>query len=85
MGRTFKRILLGALLTLGAAAAVVVYKLGPQNIWGMLRYDTRREGDLKPGDRAPEVALTELDGVTRTPLLGAAATRPRVLVFGSFT
>ena len=77
------------LLALGAlalvAAAVFVISVGPRNVIGMLRYDTRREGKLKVGDRAPEVQLVSLDGEKRVPLLGGKRDRPLVLVFGSFT
>ena len=48
------------------AAAGVTYMIGgPRNLIGMLRYDQRREGDLKVGDRAPDVTLLALDGKTR--------------------
>jgi hypothetical protein len=51
----------------------------------MLRYDTRHEGKLKVGDRAPDVTLVSLDGRQPVPLLGGKRERPLVLVFGSFT
>ena len=77
------------LLALGAlavvATAVFVISVGPRNVIGMLRYDTRREGKLKVGDRAPEVQLVSLDGERQVPLLGGKRDRPLVLVFGSFT
>ena len=58
--------------------------IGPSNVIGMLRYDTRREGDFKAGDRAPDVELVSLDG-TRTHLAEHLAGKPTVLIFGSFT
>ena len=67
------------------AASMFVISVGPRNVIGMLRYDTRREGKLKVGDRAPDVALVPLDGPGPVPLLGHARSRPLVLVFGSFT
>jgi peroxiredoxin len=51
----------------------------------MLRYDTRQEGKLKVGDRAPDVALLALDGKTPVKLSEKLGGRPTVLVFGSFT
>ena len=77
------------LLVLGGlavvAAAVFVISVGPRNVIGMLRYDTRREGKLKVGDRAPDVTLVSLDGKQPVSLLGGKRDRPLVLVFGSFT
>jgi len=79
-----KRVLLvlGGVVLL--AAGVIVAKIGPRNVIGMIRYDQRRDGDLKVGDRAPEALLVSLEGRRDTPLL-AARTKPLVLVFGSFT
>ena len=71
-------------LALVAAAAFVI-SAGPRNVIGMLRYDTRREGKLKVGDPAPDVALVSLDGRSAVPLLSGRRDRPLVLVFGSFT
>jgi hypothetical protein len=76
-------LLLAALVVL--AAGVMVAKIGPRNVVGMLRYDQRRDGDLKVGDRAPETLLVSLDGKRQVPLLGRRNGRPLVLVFGSFT
>ncbi len=76
---------LWALLALGVVAATfVVMKIGPRNVIGMLRYDQRRDGDLKVGDRAPDFELVALDGKARQPLLGDLS-KPTVLIFGSFT
>lgn len=80
-----KNVLLAlAALALLAAAAFVV-SVGPRNVIGMLRYDTRHEGKLKVGDRAPDVQLVALDGRRGVSLLGGKRDRPLVLVFGSFT
>jgi len=80
-----KKILLGvsALVVLGAA--VMVAKIGPRNVIGMIRYDQRRDGDLKVGDRAPDALLVALDGQRNVPLLRDRGGKPLVLVFGSFT
>ena len=63
--RLFKKILLIAILLLGAVAGVIAWKIGPRNVIGMLRYDQRKEGSLKVGDPAPDVSLVSLDGKTR--------------------
>ena len=76
-------LVLGGLAVLVGAAVVI--SIGPRNVIGMLRYDTRREGKLEVGDRAPDVALIALDGTRPVPLLGGKRDRPLVLVFGSFT
>ncbi len=82
-----KKITIGvgvlALIALGGFTYMVG---GPRNLIGMIRYDQREEGTLKVGDRAPDVALLELDG--KTPARHAdrlAGGKPTVLVFGSFT
>ena len=76
-------LVLAALVVLGAIGMVM--KIGPRNVIGMLRYDQRRDGDLKVGDRAPDAMLISLDGKGRQALLDRAATKPTVLIFGSFT
>ena len=80
-----KRILGGLGLVLAVVGLVVVAQIGPRNVIGLLRYDTRREGSLKVGDRAPAVALLALDGTTRVSLTAHRPGRPLVLIFGSFT
>lgn len=80
-----RSVLIG-LLALGlAAAAIVVVRIGPRNIVGMIRYDRRREGSLQVGDRAPDVRLLTLDGKTPVRLADRLGGRPSVIVFGSFT
>jgi peroxiredoxin len=44
-----------------------------------------RLGNLKVGDRAPDVRLVALDGTTRFHLRERVSGRPLVLIFGSFT
>lgn len=73
-----------ALAVLLAAGGVLAW-VGPRNVIGLLRYDTRREGDLKVGERAPPVELVALDGTTRVKLGERREGRPLVLIFGSFT
>lgn len=74
---------LAGLALVGAAVALAV--LGPRNVWGMLRYDKRKEGTLRVGDQAPDVALTALDGFTRVQLRERTGRQPLVLIFGSYT
>ena len=83
--KLWKRILLGVGLLALAAVAFAVWRFGPRNVIGMLRYDQRQEGRLKVGDRAPDVALLALDGKTPVHLSEAIGEKPLVLVFGSFT
>lgn len=78
-----KKVLLVLAALIVVAAAAFVVKIGPRNVIGMLRYDQRREGDLKVGDRAPATQLVALDGRTPLPLL--TGNKPTVLIFGSFT
>lgn len=69
----------------GAAALFVEWQMGWDNVIGMLRYDTRREGDLNVGDLAPAVVLHDpFDGAAKR-FFDTPPTRPVVLVFGSFT
>lgn len=83
-----KRILgwtLGVLLLGGVAVAgFMMYQMGPRNFFGMLRYDQREEGDLKVGDRAPDVVLAALDGKD-VRLADRFGGKPVVLIFGSYT
>ena len=66
-------------------AAAMVFYIGPSNVWGMLRYDQRREGDLAVGHTAPDLTLTALDGTRRVQLLERTGQRPLLVIFGSFT
>jgi len=84
-GNVSKILLLGLLTLGGVAAAIVVARIGPRNIIGMIRYDQRQKGALRVGDRAPDVELLALDGKTTTRLAQLWGGRPCILVFGSFT
>ena len=81
----WKKVLLGAVGLVVIGAGVVVAKIGPRNVIGMIRYDQRREGDLKVGDRAPAAMLVSLDGKSQVPLFDTKTNKPTVLIFGSFT
>jgi hypothetical protein len=83
--RLFKKTLLVAVVLLAAAAGVVAWRIGPRNIVGMLRYDQRKEGALRVGDHAPDVALVSLDGQTPARVSQSIGGKPLVLVFGSYT
>jgi hypothetical protein len=85
MRRALKIGLFGTLGLVLGAGAFMVYKIGPSNLWGMLRYDQREEGTLVVGDVAPDVALVGLDGTSRVNLHERLEGKPLVLVFGSFT
>ena len=80
-----KIVMLGLLAVAVVAGAVVVARIGPGNILGMIRYDQRQEGALHVGDRAPDADLVALDGKTPVRLSRHLDGRPFVLVFGSFT
>jgi hypothetical protein len=78
-------------ILVGVAALVVVvlgffvWSFGPSNVIGMIRYDTRRQGDLKIGDPAPDVTLVAVDGRTPVCLRDYLRGKPLVLIFGSYT
>jgi hypothetical protein len=84
-----KRVLVVTALAIGLlvvlAGAFVAWRIGPSNIIGMLRYDSRKEGKLVVGDRAPDVVLAKLDGSGDAHLSELIGGVPLVLVFGSFT
>ena len=80
-----KKLAVGVLAILAIAAAVMVFRIGPRNILGMIRYDQRKEGSLRVGDAAPDVELVALDGARRLRLKDSVGGKPLVLVFGSFT
>jgi hypothetical protein len=80
-----KKLVIGVLAILAVAVAVVVFRIGPRNILGMIRYDQRKEGSLRVGDAAPDVELVALDGARRLRLKDSVGGKPLVLVFGSFT
>jgi hypothetical protein len=65
--------------------AGVMIKVGPRFVIGILRYDSRHEGTLRVGDRAPDVKLLALDGTSAVQLSDRVGRRPLVVVFGSFT
>jgi cytochrome oxidase Cu insertion factor (SCO1/SenC/PrrC family) len=80
-----KKLVIVVLVLLLGAAAVVVFRIGPRNVLGMIRYDQRKEGSLRVGDAAPDVELIALDGARRLRLKDSVGGKPLVLVFGSFT
>jgi hypothetical protein len=80
-----KKVLLALAGVVTVVAIGFVTWMGPRNVIGMLRYDQRRDGDLKVGDRAPDGVLVALDGNGRQHLLDSTTGKPTVLIFGSFT
>jgi hypothetical protein len=78
-------------LVVGLAVAVALafegyklYRMGPRDYFGMMRYDQREEGELAVGDPAPDVVLTALDGRS-VHLRERIGGKPLVLIFGSYT
>ncbi|HZF55302.1 MAG TPA: hypothetical protein VE093_41920 [Polyangiaceae bacterium] len=67
------------------AGIVMIARIGPRNVIGMMRYDQRQEGRLSVGDAAPDVELFGLDGSRREALKAHFGGQPAVLIFGSFT
>jgi hypothetical protein len=82
--RTWKKVVVALLAGVFAVALFFVW-IGPRNVYGMLRYDQRREGDLAIGHPAPDVSLVSLDGRARVRLADWTGAKPLVLVFGSYT
>ena len=80
-----KKLAIAVLVLVLGAVAVVVFRIGPRNILGMIRYDQRKEGSLRVGDAAPDVELVALDGARRLRLKDSVGGKPLVLVFGSYT
>ena len=83
--RPYIKVLLIFAIVALIACGVLVYHVGPRNIIGMLRYDQRREGTLKVGDKAPDIGVMALDGSGRTSLLSHPAGKPLIFIFGSYT
>ena len=84
--RVWKKVLLGLVGAATLLAILFVWKMGPRNVYGLARYGTQRsEGDLRVGQRAPDVSLVSLDGRTRIRLASSIGSKPLVLVFGSYT
>jgi len=83
--KIFRKVLLILVVLVGIVGAFVAWRIGPRNIIGMIRYDQRKEGTLKPGDAAPDVALVSLDGKTPVRVSEQVGGKPLVLVFGSYT
>ena len=83
--KIFRKVLLIVAVVVGILGAFIAWRIGPRNIIGMIRYDQRKEGALKPGDAAPDVALVSLDGKTPVRVSEQVGGKPLVLVFGSYT
>ncbi|HEX3130597.1 MAG TPA: hypothetical protein VH394_24885 [Thermoanaerobaculia bacterium] len=73
-----------ALLGVLGMAGYMMYRMGPRDFFGMLRYDQREEGALAVGHAAPDVAVRALDG-SQVSLRERFGGRPVVLIFGSYT
>ncbi len=87
---TLKRslIALGLLVVLGLASwyfGPKMYRRALMNAWiHHNEYDIRRDGDLRVGDAAPDLELLRVGGGTAR-LSDYWATKPLVLIFGSYT
>ncbi|MES1243062.1 MAG: hypothetical protein ABUT39_15720 [Acidobacteriota bacterium] len=73
-----------AVLGVLGMAGYMMYRMGPRDFFGMLRYDQREEGVLAVGHAAPDVAVRALDG-REIQLRERFGGRPVVLIFGSYT
>ena len=80
-----KKLLLGVLAAMVLLVSAFVWWIGPKNVYGMLRYDQRRQGELAVGHPAPDVSLYSLDGRTRVRLADEIGAKPLVIIFGSYT
>ena len=85
MSKIIRRTLLGLVGLVVLVAAAFLWVVGPRNVLGMLRYDQRREGDLRVGVPAPDVSLVALDGRTPVRIADSIGKQPLVMVFGSYT
>ena len=85
MSKIIKRTLLGLAILVVVAIGGLFWVIGPRNVFGMLRYDQRREGDLRVGVPAPDVSLVALDGRTPVRIASSIGKQPLVIVFGSYT
>ena len=85
MSKIIRRTLLGLVGLVLLAGAAFLWVVGPRNVLGMLRYDQRREGDLRVGVPAPDVSLVALDGRTPVRIADSIGKQPLVMVFGSYT
>jgi hypothetical protein len=83
--KVFRKVLLVLAVVAVILGAFVAWRIGPRNIIGMIRYDQRKEGTLKPGDAAPDVTLVSLDGQTPVRVSEQVGGKPLILVFGSYT
>lgn len=83
--RILRRVLLIAAFVVVAGVSFAVLRIGPRNVLGMIRYDHRQEGNLRPGVAAPDLTLVSLDGKTPIRLSERVGAKPLVLVFGSYT
>ena len=76
-----------AVLLLAAFGALCYMAGSPKDAYGMVRYALphMHRGTLELGSDAPDVRLLALDGTKHFHLRERIASRPLVLVFGSFT
>lgn len=86
--RTWKwAVLVFAVILAIGYGALSHFTGGPRDAYEFLRYALPQwhRGDLRVGDRAPDVRLVSLDGQTTFHLRDRIGARPLVLIFGSYT
>lgn len=66
-----------------AVAGFFVWRIGPRNIIGIIKYDQRREGTLAVGDAAPDASVVVADDGKAVRLASFFGKRPVVVIFGS--
>ena len=82
------RVAIAVIVLAGLLFAGLSYRMGSvRDAYGMLRYAIPRmgQGEVKVGDKAPEVELISTDGDARLHLRDKIGARPLVLIFGSYT
>jgi hypothetical protein len=84
----WKRALIIFVAVLAIAYGALSYFMGgPRDVYGFLRYALPHwhRGDLRVGDRAPDVQLVALDGQSKFLLSERIGKHTLVLVLGSYT
>ena len=80
-------VILVLVLLISSFAGLSLMMGGPAAAYGFVRYTAPRmsRGEVKLGDRAPNIELLALDGKSRLRLHDRIGSRPLVVIFGSYT